>query len=124
MNIAKSNQIRNVITTTKQAHGNLKYLNKYKKVPSNNHAVRKCFLSFSSQPDLYDESNLLKFNTLHELQSNASIAFADNPLFGTYTEKEEKEPYFDYMTYSEFGAKVDTCRALLHDLGMSMFLLM
>jgi hypothetical protein len=93
-----------------------------------NSSIRKSTVSFSSQSlqerGIYDESNLLKFNTLHELQSNASIAFADNPLFGTYTEKEEKEPYFDYMTYSEFGAKVDTCRALLHDLGMSMFLLM
>ena len=93
-----------------------------------NSSIRKSTVSFSSQSlqerGIYDESNLLKFNTLHELQSNASIAFADNPLFGTYTEKEGKEPYFDYMTYSEFGAKVDTCRALLHDLGMAMFLLM
>eukprot|EP01083_Nonionella_stella_P183548 663680_1 len=30
-----------------------------------------------------DEQNLLQFNTLHELQENACLAFADNPIYGT-----------------------------------------
>ncbi len=68
-----------------------------------------------------DEHNLLKFETLHELQSKASIAFADNPLFGKYVKPEGQDAKFEYMTYSDFGDKVDTCRALLKDLGMLNF---
>jgi len=79
---------------------------------------------FSSQSDLslqergiYDENNLLKFKTLHELQTNASIAFADNPLFGKYVKNEGEDAKFEYMSYSEYGDSVDTCRALLTNLG-------
>jgi hypothetical protein len=68
---------------------------------------------------IFDERNLLKFDTIHELQSNASIAFADNPLFGKYVKPEGQDAKFEYMTYRDFGRKVDTCRALLKDLGMS-----
>jgi hypothetical protein len=86
--------------------------------------VSKSVVSFSSQSNsslqergIFDEHNLLKFDTLHELQSNASIAFADNPLFGKYVKPEGQDAKFEYMTYSDFGDKVDTCHALLKDLG-------
>ncbi len=72
---------------------------------------------------ILNQNNLLNFDTLHELQMNASIAFADNPLFGTYTERKEGEgdkadASFEWMTYSEYGEKVDACRTVLKDLGM------
>ena len=70
-----------------------------------------------TQRCLYDDRNLLKFKTLHELQTNASIAFADNPLFGKYIKNEGEDPKFEYMSYSEYGDSVDTCRALLTNLG-------
>ena len=82
-------------------------------------------VSFSSQSNssslqergILDEHNLLKFDTIHELQSRASIAFADNPIFGKYVKHDGEDAKFEYMTYSEFGDKVDTCRTLLKDLG-------
>ena len=82
-------------------------------------------MAFSTHSDLslqergvYDHRNLLKFDTIHELQANATIAFSDNPIFGTYTEREGQDPQFEYMTYKDYGEKVDTCRTLLKDLGM------
>ena len=76
-------------------------------------------LTFSSQAKpIIDDQNLLRFDTLHELNTNASIAFADNPIFGTYTEAEGKDPSFEYITYAEYGEKVDLCRSVLKDLGM------
>jgi len=70
---------------------------------------------------IFDERNLLKFETLHELQVNASTAFATNELFGTYTEKEGSDPTFEWMTYKEYGEKVKECRSVLKDLGVEEF---
>jgi len=79
-------------------------------------------LSSSSQTKpILDDQNLLHFDTLHELQMNSSLIFADNPIFGTYTEREGKDPAFEYMTYGEFGEKVDSCRSVLKDLGVQEF---
>lgn len=66
---------------------------------------------------IMDERNLLQFSTLHELQRNASLAFGNNPLFGTYQKKEGHDASFEFMTYKEFGTAVDNCRTLLKDLG-------
>ena len=65
---------------------------------------------------ILDERNLLKFETLHELQLHSNIAFADNPIFGTYTD-EGGDPRFEYITYKEFGEKVNLCRTVLSNLG-------
>jgi long-chain acyl-CoA synthetase len=68
-----------------------------------------------------DERDLLQFSTLHELQRNASLAFGDNPLFGTYQKKEGQDASFEFMTYKEFGTAVDNCRTVLKDLGVKEF---
>ena len=67
---------------------------------------------------ILDKRNLLTFDTLHELQERASVAFADNPLFGTYTENGEggKEG-FEWMDCKKFGEKDNLCRSVLKDLG-------
>ncbi len=65
---------------------------------------------------IFDDRNLLRFDTLYELQKHSSIAFESNPIFGTYTD-EGGNPRFEYMDYTEFGKKVDQCRSVLKDLG-------
>ena len=57
----------------------------------------------------------------------ASIAFKDNPLFGTYRapeteenivkDQEEAKGSFEWMTYGEYGELVDRCRTVLKDIG-------
>lgn len=61
-----------------------------------------------------DSHDLLQFNTLHELQKNSSEAFGTNSLFGTHNGKEEGGE-FEWMTYEEWGRKVDACRTVLKD---------
>ena len=63
---------------------------------------------------IMDSNDLLQFNTLHELQQNSSEAFGSNPLFGTHNGKEEGGE-FEWMTYEEWGRKVDACRTVLKD---------
>jgi len=74
---------------------------------------------------IFDDNNLLQYKTLHELQHNSSIAFSDNPLFGTYREKKndngDVDASFEWMTYGDFGRKVDECRTLLKDLGVKEY---
>jgi len=70
---------------------------------------------------IFDERDLLNFKTLHELQVNASTAFAENKLFGTYAEKEGADGKFEWMTYEEYGEKVNQCRSVLKDLGVQEF---
>jgi hypothetical protein len=92
-------------------------------VPTNHGTSRsKAFLSTEAFADLrkqgiMDERDLLQFSTLHELQRNASLAFGDHPLFGTYQKKEGQDASFEFMTYKEFGTAVDNCRTVLKDLG-------
>jgi len=62
--------------------------------------------TFSSSP------NYLPFDTLHALNSNAVKKYESNPLFGTF-----RNDKFEWMTYGEFGRRVDRCRGLLWDLG-------
>jgi hypothetical protein len=69
---------------------------------------------------IFDHDNLLQFETLYELQSHASVAFSENPLFGTYTEigsKDDAKGRFEWMSYKEYGEKVNLCRSVLSDLG-------
>jgi len=70
---------------------------------------------------IYDERNLLNFQTLHELQLHASIAFAENKLFGTYVKKEGTDETFEWMSFREYGERVNECRSVLKDLGVEEF---
>ena len=81
-------------------------------------AFSKVSNAANQQKEILDERGLLQFDTLHELQNNASIAFADNPLFGTYAERDGQDPGYEWMSYKDFGDKVSSCRAVLKDLGM------
>lgn len=60
------------------------------------------------------ERNLITFKTLHDIQVNSCEVFENNRLFGTYSEASKD---FEWMTFGEFGDKVDQCRAVLKDLG-------
>lgn len=65
-----------------------------------------------------DERALVRFDTLHEMQSRSCQVFAKKNLFGTYSAESKK---FEWMTFEEFGKKVDTCRAALKDLGLQSY---
>jgi hypothetical protein len=85
-----------------------------------------------TRDDVMDSRGLLQFETLHEMNTNATIAFRDNPLFGTYAagpiaeenvlkDKGEGEGEgkgkFVWMTYGEYGDLVNRCRTVLRDIG-------
>lgn len=63
-----------------------------------------------------DDQRLTLFDTLHEMQVRSCEIYAENDLFGTYNAEAD---CFKYISYSEFGEKVDRCRAVLKDLGTS-----
>jgi len=71
--------------------------------------------------DVFNERNLLKFETLHELQVNASIAFAENKLFGTYVKKEGSDATFEWINYKDYDELVNQCRSVLKNLGVQEF---
>lgn len=62
---------------------------------------------------IFDANDVLIFETLHEMRVNATQAFHNNPLFGTF-----KEDKFNWMSFGEWGKTVDVCRNVLKDLGM------
>ena len=68
---------------------------------------------------ILDQDGLVQFDTLHEMQSRACAVFENNQLFGTFSESSES---FEYMTYGEYGRKVNQCRMVLKDLGKWLFL--
>ena len=80
-----------------------------------------------TREDVVDSNGLLQFTTLHEMNHYASIAFKDNPLFGTYKaheveenvvkDQEKAQGEFEWMTYGEYGDMVSKCRTVLKDLG-------
>jgi len=62
------------------------------------------------------------------MQKNACIAFSDNNVFGTYVstddgdgEEEKLGGEYEWMTFEEYGEKVDTCRTLLKDIGVQEY---
>ena len=65
---------------------------------------------------IIDDRALVSFETLHEMQVNACEVYSANNVFGTYTEASKS---FEWMTYNEFGNKVNQCRSVLKDLGKS-----
>jgi len=92
---------------------------------------------FQSTRNLNSES-YLQFNTLHELVTNATAAYGNNPLFGTFVGGGATKPTtniisgkhcdddsgsananaFQWMTYTEFGKSVALCRIVLKQLGL------
>jgi len=81
-----------------------------------------------TREDVMDSQGLLQFKTLHEMNHYASIAFRENPLFGTYRapvveenvvkDQKEGKGSFEWMTYGEYGEMVDRCRTVLKDIGI------
>jgi hypothetical protein len=63
-----------------------------------------------------DEDGLTVFDTLHEMQVRSCQVFAKKELFGTYSEDSKQ---FEWMTFREYGEKVDACRAFLQSVGTS-----
>lgn len=61
-----------------------------------------------------DERGLTLFKTLHENQVRACDIFAQNPLYGTYSQEQDD---FVYKTYAEFGEQVNRARDVLKHLG-------
>ena len=64
-----------------------------------------------------DDQGLTVFSTLHDMQVRSCAVYAENELFGSYDASANN---FKYITYEEFGAQVDKCRAALKDLGKSL----
>jgi len=80
--------------------------------------------AITSQASL-DNNNMIQFDTLHELQKNACIAYSNSDLFGTYTLPEittgKEKGEFQWMTYKDFDDNVNKCRTVLKDLGVEEF---
>jgi long-chain acyl-CoA synthetase len=91
------------------------------------------FKSYTT-PSLVDKNNTyLRFNTLHELVNNATLAYGSNPLFGTFVgstkptinqgeqqlrNDNHNDNAFQWLTYAEFGKNVALCRIVLKQLGV------
>ena len=71
------------------------------------------FSQFQEQ-GIVDSDNLIKFDTLHEMQTRSCLVYEKRELFGTFSNKSNQ---FEWMTFKEYGDKVDQCRAMLKDLG-------
>lgn len=63
---------------------------------------------------LLDENGLTVFDTLHEMIHGSCRVYSQNDVFGTYNPQSAK---FEYMSYQEFGNKVDQCRSMLKNIG-------
>jgi long-chain acyl-CoA synthetase len=72
------------------------------------------FTQFREQ-GIVDDDNLIQFDTLHEMQTRSCLVYEKRELFGTYSAKSNQ---FEWMTFKEYGDKVDQCRAMLKDLGI------
>lgn len=57
----------------------------------------------------------LQFNTLVEMQQQATLAYSNNPMFGT-----KKGPAYDWITYKDFDKEVQKCRNVLTHLKVGM----
>ena len=92
------------------------------------------FKSYTT-PSLVDKNkynSYLRFNTLHELVNNATLAYGSNPLFGTFVgptkpttisgeqlrNDNHKDNAFQWLTYAEFGKNIALCRIVLKQLGV------
>mmetsp|Transcript_3418 Transcript_3418/g.5059 ORF Transcript_3418/g.5059 Transcript_3418/m.5059 type:complete len:738 (+) Transcript_3418:49-2262(+) len=64
---------------------------------------------------LYEHAFCVNFTTLHTMQRNACMAFANRPLFGTFSPTSQK---FEWITFHQFSSLVNIARSVLqHDLG-------
>lgn len=90
-------------------------------------AIRFISSETLTREDVIDSNGLLQFTTLHEMNRNATIAFKDNHLFGTYKaaaieenvvkDQPDAKGSFEWMTYGEYAELVDRCRTVLKDAG-------
>ena len=100
---------------------------------NNIHATRRSFASSSSsdyvlserEQEYYakgwvDERGLTLFKTLHENQVRSCEIFADNDLYGNYSEETKA---FEYKKYSDFAVQVNQARTVLQDLGEFNYLI-
>jgi long-chain acyl-CoA synthetase len=65
-----------------------------------------------------DDKGLTIFDTLHEMQVRSCQTYGENPIFGTYSPESQK---FEWMTFADYEEKVNKCRAVLKDLGVTEF---
>ena len=70
----------------------------------------------NTNSNLIDKDGYLQFDTLHQMTTNASSAFQNNLLFGTFDNGS-----FNWMTYNDFAKNVTLCRTILKDLGVRPF---
>jgi hypothetical protein len=70
--------------------------------------------TYFKEQGLLDNQGMTVFNTLHELQEVACKVYGNNELFGTFSGETQQ---FEYLTYKQFGGKVEECRAVLKNLG-------
>mmetsp|Transcript_26633 Transcript_26633/g.37521 ORF Transcript_26633/g.37521 Transcript_26633/m.37521 type:complete len:706 (-) Transcript_26633:170-2287(-) len=70
-----------------------------------------------------DDGELVQFDTLHNMQVNACLAFDENDLFGTYKAavSEKEEAQYEWMSFTEWGETVNQCRAVLQDMGVEEY---
>ena len=127
--IKTRNELKHLLMGNQKRFSGMGWTKRLKETDQNKaDMIKKTFSTTSysnlTQNDILDEHNLLKFDTLHDLQVNASLAFSDNPLFGTFTETKGRDPSYEWMKYGEFGDKVTACRAVLKDLGMIFRIMM
>lgn len=119
-----STQWKNGKATLGSSSSSSSYFDNSKLTPSSLSSINSRFFASSTSSDsIMDENGGIKFKTLHELQRNSCIAYADNEIFGTYnpTIGIDGKGDFQWMTYKEFDENVNKCRAVLKDLGIQEY---
>lgn len=69
-------------------------------------------------PPVHATPHYMDYDTLVDMHLITRQSFGDRPLFGT-KRGDSKESPFEWLTYKDFGKKVDECRAALAGLGIS-----
>ena len=77
----------------------------------------------NTNSNIIDKDGYLQFDTLHQMITNATSAYQNNPLFGTFDNALLKNDNgsFHWMTYDEFAKNVTLCRTILKDLNVRPF---
>lgn len=71
-----------------------------------------------ASPLVHATPHYMDYDTLVDMHLITRQSFGDRPLFGT-KRGDGKESPFEWLTYKDFGKKVDQCRAALDELGIS-----
>ena len=78
----------------------------------------------NTNSNIIDKDGYLQFDTLHQMITNATSAYQNNPLFGTFDNNaslKNDNGSFHWMTYDEFAKNVTLCRTILKDLNVRPF---